>query len=70
MTSTNEIDKMIGSKIMEARQRRKLSMKKVSDMIDVSHQQLHKYEKGINRISASKLFLLSTTWSFFVVEQR
>jgi transcriptional regulator with XRE-family HTH domain len=59
MTSANDIDKIIGNKIAEARQRRRLSMKKVADMIDVSHQQLHKYERGINRISASKLFLLS-----------
>lgn len=53
------IDKIIGQKITELRLSRKLSMKKVSEMLGVSHQQLHKYEKGINRISAGKLFLLS-----------
>jgi transcriptional regulator with XRE-family HTH domain len=55
----NSIDKIIGQKITELRVARKLSMKKVAEMLEVSHQQLHKYEKGINRISASKLFLLS-----------
>jgi len=56
---TNSIDKVIGQKITELRVARKLSMKKVAEMLEVSHQQLHKYEKGINRISAGKLFLLS-----------
>jgi DNA-binding XRE family transcriptional regulator len=31
----------------------------VGQVIGVSYQQIHKYEKGLNRISASALFTLS-----------
>ena len=73
MARIGTVDKMIGAKITSVRQKRSLSMKEAAKMINVSHQQFNKYEKGINRISASKLFILSKNMgidisSFFNIE--
>lgn len=55
----NNIDKNIGDKIHKERIFRGLSRAEVCDSIDVSQQQLLKYEKNQNRISASRLLMLS-----------
>ncbi len=36
-----------------------LSQQQMADMIGVTYQQAHKYERGINRISAGRLFEIS-----------
>lgn len=52
---TNEIDKIIGEKIYNYRAVKGLSRKQLADAIGITHQQIHKYEKGINRITVSRL---------------
>lgn len=47
--------KTIGKHITNLRKSQKMSQSELSNLIGVSYQQLQKYEKGINRISASKL---------------
>ena len=54
-----EIDKHVGSIIIKIRQEKKIAQGEIAQKIGVSIQQLQKYEKGINRVSASRLYLLS-----------
>lgn len=50
-----ELDRVIGRRIREARKLRALPMKRVAEMIGMSYQQIEKYERGQNRISAGTL---------------
>ncbi len=52
-------DVLIGGNIRKIRQMRDYSQEKLASEIDVTFQQLQKYEKGVNRISASKLYKLA-----------
>lgn len=54
-----QIDKYIGDKIHQTRIAMGLSRQQLAEAIDVTHQQLHKYEKATNRISASKLIMIA-----------
>lgn len=57
--TTEMIDKIIGRKINELRIAKGLSGVQVAALIDVTHQQLRKYEKGTNRISAGRLMSIA-----------
>ncbi len=54
-----EVDKFIGGKIYQLRLAKGLSRQQLSKVIDVTHQQLQKYEKGTNRISVGRLVLIA-----------
>ena len=54
-----EATRNIGEQITSLRKAKNMSQSELSRLIGVSYQQLQKYEKGINRISASKLYLTS-----------
>jgi transcriptional regulator with XRE-family HTH domain len=54
----NEFDKIIGAKLKIKREQLGISQVEMGRFIDVSTQQIQKYEKGKNRISASNLFTL------------
>ena len=68
----SEIDKLVGQRLKTKRKELGLSQSDVSDKIDITFQQLQKYESGANRISAGKLFelsaLLKTPMSFFFAD--
>lgn len=49
------IDQSIGRKIQEMRLAKGKSRQQLSELIGVTHQQLQKYEKGTNRITAGRL---------------
>ena len=70
--STQKMDQLLGQKVSALRQIRKLSGIQLGRLLGVSYQQLSKYEKGINRISATKLILiakaLGTTPEYFYKE--
>src|SRR5487761_1351761 len=51
-----EIDVHIGECLRVARQARDLSQEELARALGVTFQQVQKYEKGINRISAGRLF--------------
>jgi len=51
-----DIDKAIGSHIRNRRVMLGMSQQQMADHIGVTYQQAHKYERGINRVSAAKLF--------------
>ena len=50
------IDRHVGARIRERRIMLGLSQQQMADMIVVTYQQVHKYERGINRISAGRLY--------------
>ena len=47
-----DIDRYVGAKMRERRMMLGLSQQQLADLIGVTYQQAHKYEKGINRIAA------------------
>ena len=51
-----ETDLYVGGRIRERRIMLGLSQQQMADMIGVTYQQTHKYELGINRISAGRLY--------------
>lgn len=57
--SGNEIDKYVGHRLFLLRTQKGLFQQKIGDITNVSVQQIQKYEQGINRISAGKLFLIA-----------
>lgn len=54
-----DIDRHVGTRIRERRIMLGLSQQQMADMIGVTYQQAHKYERGINRISAGRLYEIS-----------
>ena len=57
--STNEVDVLVGQRLRELRMLAGLSQSDLAATIGLTFQQLQKYERGVNRISASKLYLLA-----------
>lgn len=55
----SKIDKFIGDKVFQIRLSLGLSRQELAEIINVTHQQLQKYEKGSNRISAGRLLLIA-----------
>ena len=56
----NPLDKIVGERLRRRRLLRRLSQQALGEIVGISFQQLQKYEKGINRISASRLLEFST----------
>ena len=54
--STVAIDDHVGGRIRERRIMLGLTQQQLAEMIGVTCQQAHKYERGINRVSAGRLF--------------
>src|ERR1700743_1883447 len=61
--STAAIDDHVGSRIRERRIMLGLTQQQLADMIGVTYQQAHKYERGINRVSAGRLFEIARVLS-------
>ncbi len=58
-TRANAADRHVGTRIRERRVMLGLSQQQLAQMIGVTYQQAHKYERGLNRISAGRLFEIS-----------
>ena len=65
----NPIDKHVGSRVRMRRMMLGMSQEKLGDALGLTFQQVQKYEKGTNRIGASRLqhiaSILGVTISFF-----
>ena len=61
-------DEMVGANLQYIRKFRKLSMFKVAQQIPFTFQQLQKYEKGRNTISAYKLLQLCNIYKVDIAE--
>src|SRR5882672_7325525 len=57
--SPNPIDKHVGSRVRMRRMMLGMSQEKLGDALDLTFQQVQKYEKGTNRIGASRLQQIS-----------
>ena len=55
----NPIDRHVGSRVRQRRQELGLTQEKLGDALGLTFQQVQKYEKGTNRVSASRLQHLS-----------
>ena len=65
----NQIDKHVGSRVRMRRMMLAMSQEKLGDALGLTFQQVQKYEKGTNRIGASRLqqisHILQVPVSFF-----
>lgn len=57
--SANPIDTHVGTRLRLRRKVLKMSQERLGDALGVTFQQVQKYEKGTNRISASRLWKMS-----------
>ncbi len=55
----NPVDVHVGARLRQRRTLLGMNQTKVADALGLTFQQVQKYEKGTNRISASRLFTLS-----------
>ena len=55
------IDRHVGSRVRMRRMLLKMSQEKLGDALGLTFQQIQKYEKGLNRIGASRLQQISKT---------
>ena len=53
---TQDIDRHVGARVRERRIMLGLTQQQLADLIGVTYQQAHKYERGINRVSAGRLY--------------
>jgi transcriptional regulator with XRE-family HTH domain len=53
--ASNPIDKHVGNRVRMRRLMLKMSQSKLGDAVGITFQQIQKYEKGKNRIGASRL---------------
>jgi transcriptional regulator with XRE-family HTH domain len=67
--SSGEIDNHVGARIRERRVMLGLTQQQLAEMIGVTYQQAHKYERGVNRVSAGRLYeiahMLNTPIAYF-----
>ena len=55
----NTVDTYVGQRIRDKRNERGMSQTEVANALGVTFQQVQKYERGTNRVGASRLFDLS-----------
>lgn len=54
------IDRVVGQRIRWRRRELKLSQEQLADLLNLTFQQVQKYEKGVNRVSAGRLFEIAS----------
>jgi len=59
--SANAIDRKIGQRVRTRRLEIGMSQERLAELLGVTFQQVQKYEKGVNRIAASRLHDISTS---------
>jgi transcriptional regulator with XRE-family HTH domain len=55
----SDLDRFLGHRIKQLRLRACMSQQQVARQLGVSTQQVHKYEKGINHLSADRLLAIA-----------
>ena len=61
-----ETDEIIGQRIKKCRKAHKLSQTDLGNKIGVAWQQIQKYERGVNRVSASRLWQIADVFEVSV----
>jgi transcriptional regulator with XRE-family HTH domain len=54
-----DVDRWVGQRMRERRVMLGLTQQQMAELIGVTYQQAHKYETGINRISAGRLYQIA-----------
>jgi transcriptional regulator with XRE-family HTH domain len=54
-----DTDRYVGARMRERRIMLGLTQQQMAELIGVTYQQAHKYEKGVNRIAAGRLFTIA-----------
>jgi transcriptional regulator with XRE-family HTH domain len=57
--SSNAIDAYVGRRLKQRREALGLSQEKLAQQLGISFQQVQKYERGFNRVGASRLFQIA-----------
>ena len=60
---SQDIDRHVGARVRERRIMLGLTQQQLADLIGVTYQQAHKYERGINRVSAGRLYEIAQVLS-------
>ena len=58
-----DIDRHVGARMRERRMLLGLTQQQMDELIGVTYQQAHKYERGLNRISAGRLYEIAQVLS-------
>ena len=53
---SQDVDRHVGARMRQRRIMLGLTQQQMAELIGVTYQQAHKYEKGINRVSAGRLY--------------
>jgi transcriptional regulator with XRE-family HTH domain len=66
-----KLDIILGKNLKTIRKLKSMTLQNLSQIVGISHQQMHKYEKGINRIPSVKLKMIADYFnmdinSFFI----
>ena len=56
----SRIDRLIGQRLRWRRKELKLTQEQLGETLGLTFQQVQKYEKGVNRISAGRLYEISS----------
>lgn len=68
-----DIDRYVGMQVRAARRELKLTQDALGKLLDITFQQVQKYERGVNRISSGKLYeiasVLKRPLEYFYPEQ-
>tara|TARA_R110000782_G_scaffold259006_1_gene349165 strand:- start:56 stop:472 length:417 start_codon:yes stop_codon:yes gene_type:complete len=54
------IDRVVGQRVRWRRRELKLTQERLGELLNLTFQQVQKYEKGVNRISAGRLFEIAS----------
>jgi transcriptional regulator with XRE-family HTH domain len=57
--SPNSVDRHVGKRVREARNLRGVGQERLAVQLGLTFQQIQKYEKGVNRIAASRLLAIA-----------
>jgi transcriptional regulator with XRE-family HTH domain len=55
-TRAQDVDRHVGARMRDRRLMLGLTQQQMAELIGVTYQQAHKYEKGINRVTAGRLY--------------
>ena len=57
--ATNAVDRRLGQRVRTRRLEIGMSQERLAELLGVTFQQVQKYEKGVNRIAASRLYAIA-----------
>lgn len=66
--ATNGVDKMLGQRVRARRLAIGMSQEQLAEALGITFQQVQKYEKGVNRIAASRLFAIAEVLDYPIAE--